>query len=205
MTAYFKGQPIFGPRGPAGPDGNPIGAVISYMGQSAPKDYLACDGAVYNISEYSELAAFFQNQFGAANHFGGDGTATFAVPDLAKEDAGALPCIKAAEGFQEQDVYSTEEARIGTWIDGKPLYQQTVVLTQNYGSLTQLSVPSNIETPVSICGFAKLSSQPRWGALNFDVDFRAFVSSNGLVVQKMAPYDAAVPANITIKYTKTTD
>lgn len=130
MTAYFKGQPIFGPRGPAGPDGNPVGTVISYMGQSAPKDYLACDGAAYNISEYSELAAFFQNQFGAANHFGGDGVAAFAVPDLAKEGAEALPCIKAAEGFQAQDVYSTEEIRIGTWIDGKPLYKKTTAVNR---------------------------------------------------------------------------
>lgn len=26
-----------------------------------------------------------------------------------------------------QEVYSTEETRIGTWIDGKPLYQKTIV------------------------------------------------------------------------------
>ena len=31
MNAYYKGMPVFGPRGPAGPDGNPIGTVISFM------------------------------------------------------------------------------------------------------------------------------------------------------------------------------
>ena len=71
-----------GPRGPAGPDGNPIGTVISFMGTTAPKDYLVCDGAAHNVADYPELAAFFQEQFGAANHFGGDGTTTFAVPDM---------------------------------------------------------------------------------------------------------------------------
>lgn len=82
MVAMFNGQPIFGPRGPAGPDGNPIGTVISYMGTTAPEDYLVCDGAEYSIQQYPELAKFFETQFGTTNHFGGDGTTTFAVPDL---------------------------------------------------------------------------------------------------------------------------
>lgn len=82
MNAYYKGQPIFGQRGPAGPDGNPVGTVISFLGLTAPAGYLVCDGAAHNISDYPDLAAFFETQFGAANHFGGDGTATFAVPDM---------------------------------------------------------------------------------------------------------------------------
>lgn len=74
--------PLGGPRGPAGPDGNPIGTVISFMGSAAPEDYLVCDGGVHNIAEYPDLAEFFRKQFGAANHFGGDGETNFAVPDL---------------------------------------------------------------------------------------------------------------------------
>ncbi len=72
----------FPPRGPSGPDGNPIGTVISYMGKAAPKDYLICDGSVYYISAYPELSTFFEEQFGTKNYFGGDGTSTFAVPDM---------------------------------------------------------------------------------------------------------------------------
>jgi len=60
----------------------PIGAVIGFMAQSAPANYLACDGALHSIAAYPALAAYFQEQFGSANHFGGDGTTTFAVPDL---------------------------------------------------------------------------------------------------------------------------
>lgn len=82
MNAYFKGQPVYGPRGPAGPDGNPVGTVISFMGTSAPEDYLVCDGAEYPIGDYPDLAEHFRQQFGAAGHFGGDGENTFAVPDL---------------------------------------------------------------------------------------------------------------------------
>lgn len=82
MNAYYKGQLMIGPRGPAGPDGGPIGTIISYMGRSAPQDYLICDGAEHLITDYPDLAAFFREQFGAVNHFGGDGETTFAVPDM---------------------------------------------------------------------------------------------------------------------------
>lgn len=83
MRIYSSGKMLqIPPRGPAGPDGNPIGTVISYMGQVSPKNYLVCDGAVYPVSEYPELAEFFRKQFGSVNYFGGDGMSTFAVPDM---------------------------------------------------------------------------------------------------------------------------
>ena len=63
----------------------PIGTIISYMGVTAPQDYLACDGSTYNISAYPDLADFIESQFGSKNKFGGDGTTTFAVPDLRGE------------------------------------------------------------------------------------------------------------------------
>ena len=63
----------------------PIGTVISVMGNSAPRHYLACDGQIVNIIDYPELAVYFEQQFGSKNHFGGDGTTTFAVPDLRGE------------------------------------------------------------------------------------------------------------------------
>ncbi len=63
----------------------PVGTVISIMGNSAPANYLKCDGTIYNISDYPDLANYFVAQFGAANKFGGDGAATFAVPDLRGE------------------------------------------------------------------------------------------------------------------------
>lgn len=78
----YHDQAITGFQGPQGPDGNPIGTVISYMGIAAPKDYLICDGAIYNIADYSDLAKHIQTNFGLTNFFGGDGTTTFAVPDM---------------------------------------------------------------------------------------------------------------------------
>lgn len=63
----------------------PIGTVISVMSNEAPDNYLVCDGTAYNISEYSDLANFFEDQFGSKNYFGGNGTTTFAIPDLRGE------------------------------------------------------------------------------------------------------------------------
>ena len=63
----------------------PIGTIISLMGKSAPEGYLVCDGSYYDIDTYKNLADYFQSQFGSANYFGGNGTTTFAVPDLRGE------------------------------------------------------------------------------------------------------------------------
>jgi len=60
----------------------PVGNIISYMGNSVPKHYLACDGTLYNIGTYPELEAHFIDEFGSVNYFGGDGTTTWAVPNL---------------------------------------------------------------------------------------------------------------------------
>lgn len=48
-----------GLRGLTGPDGNSIGTIIDYLGKSALKDYLICDGTEHKVSEYPELANYF--------------------------------------------------------------------------------------------------------------------------------------------------
>jgi microcystin-dependent protein len=63
----------------------PVGSIISFMGLNAPTGYLKCDGTVYNISQYQELANHFKSNFGNAGYFGGNGSSTFAVPDLRGE------------------------------------------------------------------------------------------------------------------------
>lgn len=84
MKIVIDGQEVTIPSGEGGggSGGNPVGTVISFMGTSAPTGYLVCDGAEYEIAAYPALANFFEQQFGTKNHFGGNGTDTFAVPDL---------------------------------------------------------------------------------------------------------------------------
>ena len=64
---------------------NPVGEIVSFMGNNAPQNFLKCDGSVYNISDYPTLAEHFEIEFGSKNYFGGDGSTTFAVPDLRGE------------------------------------------------------------------------------------------------------------------------
>ncbi len=66
-------------------DSTPVGTVISYMGTTAPKHYLICDGSVYNIDNYKEFSQFIKDEHGSFDFFGGDGITTFAVPDLRGE------------------------------------------------------------------------------------------------------------------------
>ena len=60
----------------------PTGAVMSFLGLSAPHGYLICDGAEHPIALYPNLARYIKEQFGTSNHFGGDGETTFAIPDM---------------------------------------------------------------------------------------------------------------------------
>jgi len=68
-----------------GIEDTPIGHVIAHMGNTAPKHYLICDGTEYNITDYPYLVQHFKDEFGSTNYFGGNGTTTFAVPDLRGE------------------------------------------------------------------------------------------------------------------------
>ena len=63
----------------------PIGQIISYMGLTAPRHYLVCDGTEYNITDYPHLSKHILEEFGSYNYFGGDGQSTFCVPDLRGE------------------------------------------------------------------------------------------------------------------------
>lgn len=63
----------------------PTGTIISFMGNTAPNGYFACDGTEYNIADYPDFVKYLEEQFGSINYFGGDGETTFAVPDLRGE------------------------------------------------------------------------------------------------------------------------
>jgi microcystin-dependent protein len=53
----------------------PIGTVLSYAGQTAPRGFLVADGASYKVSDYADLYAVI------GNTYGGD-TENFNVPNL---------------------------------------------------------------------------------------------------------------------------
>ena len=286
----------------------PIGTIIAYMGTTAPQDYLICDGSTYNITNYRQLARFIETQFGSINYFGGDGTTTFAVPDLRGEflrgsgtnshsgngngatvgshqngtklpyhfmgvgsgvgtkydlmryddrfltsdknytypaldhdgytegtnkkklsftttnspveetnTAGAfgirptntsvLYCIKAVCAG---DVYSAEERIVGTWIDGKPIYQKTIQtnMPTTTTSTNYAHNISSIDQIISIDGGAwngttllpvNLSPTTSGGQLRVSAD------KTNITVQFGTAPSNTYNGYWTVKYTKTTD
>lgn len=63
----------------------PIGTINFFDASVAPQGWLACDGSVVNIADYPDLATYYASVHGSANFYGGNGTTTFAVPDLRGE------------------------------------------------------------------------------------------------------------------------
>ena len=297
----------------------PIGTVISFMGTTAPQDYLICDGSTYNITDYTQLAAFFEAQFGSKNYFGGDGETTFAVPDLrgeflrgtgtnshtdqgsggnvgAHQNATFIPysysyvnngqttggqatrarsnanneyntpgntdsyllgenpakyiyyqtstvnasqtdraykystrptntsvlwCIKAIDGGE---IYSTDERVVGTWINGKPIYQKTILTnTPDSSMISQLtpvvSVGANIETVVDYnaivnyetvqvaqkCAPIVLTNGNNGGLKITIFNDTASANKNMIMMVLTAEGFSNLPIHITVKYTKISD
>lgn len=65
--------------------GTPVGQIVAYMGTFIPEDYLPCNGTIFTVADFPELAEHFEREFGKSNQFGGDGVTTFATPDLRGE------------------------------------------------------------------------------------------------------------------------
>lgn len=135
-----------------------IGTIIPYMGKTAPADYLACDGAEYNISDYPDLSSFITTQFGSVNFFGGDGTKTFAVPNLNGEflrGTGTNSHANQGSGAEvgmHQD--ATEMPVYGAWNNNKIYvsknsYRGTILKVDSDiipSSLTRVAVSGTHET-----------------------------------------------------------
>lgn len=290
-------------------DDAPVGNIISFMGNTAPKDYLICDGTEYQIADYPLLVQHFIYEFGSANYFGGDGETTFCVPDLRGEflrgtgenshenngsganvgehqdatqhinlighagneswvlqrysteyvettnidkkigissgfwhnystngsgtngnniypsyasrptNTSVLYCIKyqITQNNISKDMvnYSLEEQVIGSWIDGKPLYEKTIITiapsTSANGTManSKIDVTSyNIDTPIVVNCFA------RWNGSTLPIPYSTFAghklkvqfdnNSSLAVINEFKEYNNA-DIYVVLQYTKTTD
>ena len=191
----------------------PVGTVITVMGTTPPEHYVECNGQELLINSYLTLAGYFNDQFGASNYFGGNGTSTFAVPDLrSSEVSDAMFCIAIKNIYIEtieKQTYSTTEQVVGTWIDGKPIYQKTI----NFGALpnaTSKTVAHGISNIDRITSYdAIMSDGTDFQTLNCcwtngSNNIRSSVNKTNVTIT--STYNVTgYNAYVTIQYTKTTD
>ena len=129
-------------------DSAPIGNIISFMGTKAPNGYLVCDGAELEISKYAKLAAHFEEQFGTKNHFGGNGTTTFAVPDLRNEFLRGYHNGKDEQLSREVGIHQDATAipRFGFNIDAKNMWFDSLVYDDGSDSAYTTNFDKYIKT-----------------------------------------------------------
>ena len=124
-----------------GGDSAPTGNIISFMGTKAPKGYLVCDGAEYNIADYPKLASHFEEQFEDVGYFGGDGITTFKVPDLRNEFLRGYGELSNEIGIHQD---GTENPYI--WVDTTGMY--TILGNDTSSNLTDRAIPQKADTMV---------------------------------------------------------
>lgn len=120
-------------------------------------------------------------------------------------------------GGSAGEVYSTEEIRIGTWIDGKPLYRKVIAAetgdkisanTNDKNSLYDVSA-LNIDT---LCSMNATSfAWETWINPPITVNFfggysmTVYIDNNFICERHTVPEYSNCPLYVTITYTKTTD
>ncbi len=143
-------------------------------------------------------------------------TLTFTATELPSVDVYIYVILENVSGGDNvsNNVYSTEETVVGTWLDGKPIYRKTVLIsTGNVTNSDQcIDVPMdmttlNIEKVINIHGQLELSNAhipiPTPGVTNYYCMLLYIIPS--LVLRTNNPNWSNSPCYITMEYTKTTD
>ena len=132
------------------------------------------------------------------------------------DDAGS----GGGSGGTSEEVYSTEETRIGTWIDGKPLYQrtwsansaatgqvwtETGVVIENLDELVDYSVMGKTNTSNVLAKLPFFENVGSYAAVNYWTGTDGKTGFCTFCYHQSGNYFYNMPLHITARYTKTTD
>lgn len=113
--------------------------------------------------------------------------------------------------YSEDDynVYSTDEKRIGTYRDGKPLYRKTYTGTcTSNGAVTLDTIPS-LDKLTAFTGWAESGYDWTWGipcsSTGYINNIRTKTSTHEVQLSFDSNYSSSNNFEVTIEYTKTTD
>jgi microcystin-dependent protein len=124
-----------------------IGEIRLFAGNYAPHDWALCDGSVLKIVDNTALFSLLSNRYG------GDGTTTFALPDLRgraplHQIAGEYP-LGAGGGLEQVTLQLTQVPAHTHTLAGTTTAAQTADPENNLPAEPSLSryAPSNVEYP----------------------------------------------------------
>lgn len=113
--------------------------------------------------------------------------------------------------LERQNIYSTTERVIGTYSDGKPLYQKTINGTVSDGG----ELASNVDTLVNIYGQGSHTGSSiwrvvpyyeYWNGYNFILTANKLRNSSSVVLSsRLQDNNVSAELDVTLEYTKTTD
>ena len=161
------------------------------------------------VPKYNSSTQKWEN----ANESGGGGTVTDVEVDgvsvVNQQGVAEIPAIP--DGLHH---YSTTEQVIGTWIDGKPIYEKTINVGHNYGSPSGVIRPLdytvselNIDNIINYSGIDLNGQTLPYVTQNTQYSIYVFVQNTVSHIQirkgTSMPYDKDII--ITLQYTKTTD
>lgn len=137
-----------------------------------------------------------------------------------KRDLGSVvgPPGPKGDTTQTEEIYSTNETRIGTWMDGKPLYRKCLLVTvpsftvSNYQEAYDVATINNVDTMCRIQGVVQRKNDPAfYQALPIGWNiYLAFVRPKLVfALYNISADNVGMFSNakiyVTLEYTKTTD
>lgn len=120
-----------------------MGVVKLFAGNFVPENYLMCDGTLLSVSQNSALFAIL------GTTYGGDGTTTFALPDLRGNVAVGAGKSKTGSTYDEGHTSGTEN--VSLTVANLPAH------THN-GSVVVSSSNSSLDTPINGSSIGKPGS-----------------------------------------------
>jgi hypothetical protein len=154
------------------------------------------------------------NEYGTAQNLGYSqaySNTTFATKDVATTSANGLMSSSDKTLLNNETTYSTTETRIGTWIDGKPIYRKII----NFGALPNASEKTVSHNIANLKDIIKLSAISKSTNVYFHIPLSSSASLSANIYILATNTDITIGAGadrtiftqtyVIIEYTKTTD
>lgn len=184
------------------------------IGFSSLEPYsVVCDGTRKSFTGVASATATYFNKE-IITRLSDTSSTPVVISNLMIEEGSFATDYFPYQELNNQEVYSTNEMKIGTWIDGKPLYRKTLYFENNGGGTGQVSYT------LSNYGITNVDSifivQPSYYSNTLNGYIYPFVYNDGSAFEcgvnkttlnvrlGYAPISNS-PFVITLEYTKTTD